>query len=144
MIENIERYYEELRELLTNIIPVKWSKIWCNFEIDKFERSAYYWFADSEANKIMSLGDLVDNNIINRAEYMKQFKKLVELGTRISRSTEQKSSLNWTGMTFVIDTSGEYSTDFTYDNLDDYDSSEREASWIHKHLKDYPEYIKSL
>lgn len=144
MKKKIELCYEELKELLIEILPIEWDKVWFRFEIDKFEESGQYFVLEHNSERIMTFCDMVDNGIIDDNTFDDDFEKMTNIGAKIFNTDMESGSPTWTCLTFLLDKSGAFNIEYSYDDLNDLGRIERKINWIRKYLVDYPEYIETL
>lgn len=143
-MQNVEKLYGELANLLNDRIPTKWDKIWFYTEIDELETSCRFYFIESESKEVIDSGIVQKRFNLDLEEYFTFIDELNDLAEKINSLMAEEYSNIWTTMTLILDSSWDFETDFTYESLDDTDRMDRRTEWNNKYLKDYPQYLASV
>lgn len=127
-------FLNDVGSKLNEVIPDEWEKIFLYAEILDGGIELYFWFVDSKKKQIVECMHIpqVYNIERNKIQY-----SMVELSRIISDMSEfgkRELSQNWTTMALIIENTGNFHMDLTYDDLDESDGQQRRIEWEKKYL----------
>lgn len=135
MIENLnESYFEKLAEVLNNIIPVDWDKIVFCAEIEPDVVTQLFYFKESGSDEFIQGGDIYEKYNVSRKEYLFFVSEVSDLMLEFSSEYAKQLESNWTSLTFILESTGKFKTEFGYENLELKPETERHIEWKAKYL----------
>jgi hypothetical protein len=145
MIEKIEKIQQEIGIFLVNMIPVEWDNIYFYAICETGYSDIYFCFKEKKTGIITS-SDFFGNRYkkhmyhIDRSQIchtlLKDALKLYE-----AYKEEYGSGKIWYTMTYIVESSGKFKIDFTYEPLED-GMLERRTKWETKYFGHELPYIK--
>ncbi|WP_111292756.1 immunity protein YezG family protein [Bacillus safensis] len=115
-MDNIEKKYEEIAEILNTMIPAKWDKVWTYAEIVDDSLEAIFYFNTADENLIYghkipkkyNVSELIYDELL--VDLLHTFKDLKE--------EYIKNNLGaWTTATLALEKSGKFSIDYGYEDI---------------------------
>ncbi|MCM2988290.1 antitoxin YezG family protein [Bacillus safensis] len=115
-MDNIEKKYEEIAEILNTMIPAKWDKVWTYAEIVDDSLEAIFYFNTPDENLIYghkipkkyNVSELIYDELL--VDLLHTFKDLKE--------EYIKNNLGaWTTATLALEKSGKFSIDYGYEDI---------------------------
>ncbi|OJU08951.1 MAG: hypothetical protein BGN88_07680 [Clostridiales bacterium 43-6] len=135
MIENLnESYFEKLAEALDNIIPVAWDTIIFYVEIEPDVVTHLFYFKESGNSNFTQGGDIYEKYNVSRKEYLLYVSEVSDLILEFNSEYSDQADSKWTSLTFLLESTGEFKTEFGYDNLELKSDTNRHNEWKEKYL----------
>lgn len=130
----MEELYQNAAEILNNMIPVPWKKIYLYAEVSEDSRQVIFYFYPEDKNvPIYSLD--ITNNFNVEEQYLDDLEdELYETFTELWDEFEKQKQEKWTNLTFILDNSGEFNIDYKYNDLSEVDSYEQQIIWEYKNM----------
>lgn len=135
MIENLnESYFTKLAEALNNIIPVAWDKIVFYAEVEPDVVTQLFYFRETEKSAYIQGGDIYEKYNVSRKEYLIFVYEVSDLILEFNSEYSEKVDSKWASLTFMLESTGKFKTEFGYENLELKLETERHNEWKEKYL----------
>src|ERR1700741_988723 len=122
MTPEIESYYSRIFQAAVDFVPIDYERIWIS----------------SEAGDGFCGADIFIKSLDGSFFYTSEGSEdLTELIFQMHSQFMQRGLRAWTSATFSINSNGQFSVDFGYESLPDFDVEhelQRRETWINKHL----------
>lgn len=131
----MEDLYQRAAEILNNLIPVPWKKIYLYAEVSDDSRQVFFYFYPEEKNVPIYSLDIIDKYNVEEQYFEELEDELYDVFTELWDVFERQKQEKWTNLTFILDNSGEFNIDYNYNDLAEADSYEQQIIWEYKYLK---------
>ena len=135
MNERIEAIYNKIANKANEMIPVKWSKILLNAEIEPGVMTIHYVFYDEQNTELILFDDIPDRYNVDEDIYYNYRNELNDLINELNNETINENGERWSIVTFILNADGKFSIDYSYENLDETDEMIRRERFEEKYLK---------
>ncbi|PLR81665.1 cytoplasmic protein [Bacillus canaveralius] len=130
----MEQLYQNAVEILNNMIPVPWEKIYLYAEVSEDSRQIYFYFyPEGETVPVYSL-DIVKKFNLQEDDFEQLEDELYDCFTEIWEEFGNQKQEKWTNLTFTLDHTGDFNIEYNYDDLSEVDSYEQQIIWEYKNL----------
>ena len=130
----MEKTYQEIVNVLVEIIPEDWSEIYLYAEYGEgYKKVFFYYYPTANEKPIYSLDiphdfkvDVENHNIMRR--------KLYDLFEVLWMEFKEQDQEQWTLLTFILDNTGEMKIDYSYEDIADLSPTDKQDEWEAKYL----------
>ena len=126
--------YQNIADVLVEMIPEEWEKILLYAEIrEGFSQVYFYYYPVKQEKPVYSL-DIVDIFNLDKNLY-KTFKQELndcfeELWTEFIVQNQEQ----WTSLTYILDNKGRMKISYGYDDISEFSPDEKQDKWEAKYL----------
>lgn len=132
-IEVMETIYQKIADRIQRMIPEKWSSVYLYAEKWAGYDTVYFYYYPENDNKALLHYEITEQFQVDSTE----FKHLEdELRDTIMLLYEKQMRLEaelWTGMTFILKSTGEFRIEYGYQDLSLLGPVEKRRLWKEKH-----------
>jgi len=129
-----ESYFTKLAEALNNIIPVEWDKIAYYAEVEPDVVGQFFYFREKGNPTYIQGGEICEKYNVNRKEYIIFVSEVYDLIQEFHSEYSEKANSKWNALTFVLESTGKFKTEFCYEDLESISETERRKEWKEKYL----------
>lgn len=131
----METLYQKVANILVNIIPEKWVKIYLYAEFrDGYEKVFFYYYPENRLLPIYSL-DITDLFNVDDVEFDKLENELYASFSELLEEFKIYEQEQWTYLTYILDNTGEMKINYGYENVSQICSVQKQDEWEDKYLK---------
>lgn len=135
MNENLnESYFTKLAEALNNIIPVEWEKIAFYAEVESDAVTQFFYFREKGNPTYIQGGDIYAKYNVSRKEYLIFVSEVSDLILKFNSEYSKKVNSKWNALTFILESTGKFKTEFSYEDLETKSQIKRREEWEEKYL----------
>lgn len=126
--------YQKAANLLVNLIPEKWNKVLLYSEIrEGYRKLFFYYYTHGTTSPIYSL-DITSKFEVDKKEFNKLERELYDCFTELLEEVKTQGQDPWTSLTYTLDYTGKMNIDYSYDDISQISSVEKQDQWEAKHL----------
>lgn len=130
----MEKLYQQAANLVNEMIPEPWDKIYLYTEVSEDSRQVYfYYYPEGQEIPIYSL-DITDKYEINEDKFNELDDLLYDCFTELWEEFKRNKQEVWTNLTFILDNTGKFKIEFGYEDLSEADLYESKVIWKYKYL----------
>jgi len=131
----MEQLYQEIANILVNIVPEEWKKILLYAEYrEGYKKVYFYYFPETGDKPIYSL-DIVDLFTIDEDELEELEDELYKCFSRLWEEFKEQEQERWTNLTFILENTGKMKINYGYENLSEISPVEKQDKWEAEYLK---------
>lgn len=131
----MEQLYQEIANILVNIVPEEWKKILLYAEYrEGYKKVYFYYFPETGDKPIYSL-DIVDLFTIDEDELEELEDELYKCFSRLWEEFKEQEQEQWTNLTFILENTGKMKINYGYENLSEISPVEKQDKWEAEYLK---------
>ncbi|WP_419893141.1 immunity protein YezG family protein [Oceanobacillus kimchii] len=132
--KNMEEIYQEVADILVNMVPEEWNRILLYAEIREGYRKVFFYYYTNN-NPIYSL-DIPDLFQIDEDSFESLEDDLYNCFSALwNEFKSQDVQEPWTSLTFILDNSGKMNIDYGYEDISELSPVEKQDDWEEKYLK---------
>ena len=109
--------YGEIANILNEIIPDKWNKIYLYGEVLDDFREVYFYFDSAISKDIVYGHDIPRTYNLDKKTYRQLLRELTKFIVDLHVEYKENNDIVWTNLTFLIDSSGKFNIKFNYDDI---------------------------
>jgi uncharacterized protein (TIGR01741 family) len=130
----MEDLYQKAAEILSNLIPVPWKKIYLYAEVSDDSRQVFFYFYPEDKNAPIYSLDIINKYNVEDQFFEELEDELYDVFTELWNLFEIQKQEKWTNLTFILDNSGEFNIDYNYNDWAEADSYEEQIIWEYTYL----------
>ena len=132
--------YGEIANILNEIIPDKWIKIYLYGEVLDDSREVYFYFDSVTSNDTVYGHDIPRTYNLDKKTYSQLLRELTKFVVDLHVEYKENNDIVWTNITFLLDSSGKFNIKFNYDDIlkSPFSSGERQIIWEYEVLDIQP------
>lgn len=135
----IEKYIEEIcpkiANILNEIIPEAWQKLYLYAEIHDFSGTVIFYYYNNKSIKPIYSLDIPKLYNIDEKYITKYIHEIYFYFDHLRNLFAKYKKPKWTSATFILDSTGKMKLDFSYEKLSEDDSIEDLLKWRKKYIK---------
>lgn len=132
--EQLGIIYQQIAELVVDIIPEEWSKVYLYGEIVEGSQTAYFYYYPYGSDSPVYSHDITELFTVSESEYSERWHQLVDIIQKLWREFKDNDQESWTNLTLTLENTGKFNIEFNYDDLSNADIHERKTIWKYKYL----------
>ena len=133
--EKLNVFYQQITDTVIEMIPVKWTLVKLYAEMwDDFSTIYFYYFPDNGAEPVLSLS-ISRLFEVDRDEYTRLKRRLRKQIEQLQDVFMANGQELWTNFTFILHSDGEFTIDYSYEDLSDLDPVEKRERWEARHIQ---------
>lgn len=113
----IEENYKEIAEILNEMIPVKWDKIWAYAEIVDDSSEVVFYFCNSDDEKLLFGHKIPQKFNVSKSVYKELLLNLFHSFEKLKEDYIKNELGAWTTATLQLEKSGKFSIDYGYEDI---------------------------
>ncbi|WP_031408841.1 immunity protein YezG family protein [Geobacillus vulcani] len=128
----MEYIYQQIADILVNMIPEAWRKILLYAEFrEGYKKIFFYYYPEKEGEPVYSL-DITDLFDVDENEFDRLENELYSCFSRLRE--EFKEQEPWTNLTYILDNTGRMKIHYGYDDLSEMSPVEKQEKWENEYL----------
>lgn len=132
--KGMEEIYLKAANILNEMIPEPWKKIYLYAEVSEDSRQVYYYYFPFEEDVPVYNLDIVKKFDVEEQKYEDLEDELYDCFTYLWEEFGEQNQEKWTNLTFKLEHTGEFDIDYNYDDLSEADSYEQQIIWEYKNM----------
>jgi len=133
--EKLNVFYQQITDTVIEMIPVKWTLVKLYAVMwDDFSTIYFYCFPDNGAEPVLSLS-ISRLFEVDRDEYTRLKRRLRKQIEQLQDVFMANGQELWTNFTFILHSDGEFTIDYSYEDLSDLDPVEKRERWEARHIQ---------
>lgn len=133
--KKMEQLYQEIANILANIVPEEWKKILLYAEYrEGYKKVFFYYFPETGDKPIYSL-DISDLFTIDEDEFEELEDELYKYFSILWEEFKEQEQEQWTNLTFILENTGKMKINYGYENLSEISPVEKQDKWEAEYLK---------
>ncbi len=125
--------FQELADKIKILIPEEWVKVLLSAEVSEDACTVYFYYYISGDNEPIYSLDIEDKKAVNVTSFKKNLYEMENHLRSIWEDFKNKKGESFTQMTFVLDASGEFKAEYSYDELSE-NPVEQKRCWMKKYI----------
>lgn len=131
----MEQTYQQIGNILVNIIPEKWKEILLYAEFrEGYKKVFFYYYPETGGEPVYSL-DITDIFNVDDAEFDGLENELYNCFSRLREEFKEQNQEIWTSLTFILNNTGKMKINYGYENISDLSPVEKQDKWEAEYLK---------
>lgn len=133
--KEMEQIYQEVADLLMEMIPEKWREIFLYAEMSEgMQTIFFYYYPDRKTESVYSL-HLVNLFNLDEQIWRALEDELFETFARLYEAFRKAEQKLWTNLTFVLKQDGQMRVKFDYDEITTIEPLEKLEKWKEEYLQ---------
>lgn len=128
----IDELYQEIADVLVEIVPEKWSKILVNAQVQGMDSSVFLYYYPAKAEEAINGTDIPTKFKAYKALYPQLIEELEVTFSQLWYAVKEQEEDTFTNVTYIIQADGEI--DVKYDEQPISDAQVFEDAWKKKYL----------
>ncbi|BBW97003.1 immunity protein YezG family protein [Geobacillus icigianus] len=130
----MEYIYQQIADLLVNMIPEAWRKILLYAEFrEGYKKIFFYYYPEKEGEPVYSL-DITDLFNVDENEFDRLENELYSCFSRLREEFKEQEQESWTNLTYILDNTGRMKIHYGYDDLSEMSPVEKQEKWENEYL----------
>lgn len=130
----MERLFQGIANTVNDMILQDWDKVLIYAEVGEgFSQVYFYYYPTGSEKPVYSL-DIPSIFNIDQHKYTELKRQLYDDFKELWREFKAQGQEPWTSVTFILERSGKFKMDYTYDDLSQLDPVEKQEKWEMKYL----------
>lgn len=131
----MEAVYQEVANILVEMIPEEWEKILLYAEVrEGFSQVFFYYYPVNQEQPVYSL-DIVDMFNIDKPLHRKLKQELYDCFEELWNVFMVQDQQLWTSLTYILDKMGRMKLNYGYDDISEISPDETQDKWEDEYLK---------
>ncbi|MFS0749856.1 immunity protein YezG family protein [Oceanobacillus sp. 1P07AA] len=131
----MEIQYQKAANLLVDMIPEPWEKVFLYAEIrEGYSQVYFYYYPENQGAPVYNI-DIPDIFDVNIKEYKGLKHDLYYCFEELLNEFSNQGHELWTSLTFILDNSGKMNIDYGYEDISEISPVEKQDKWEEKYLK---------
>ncbi|NCG68477.1 DUF600 family protein [Bacillus coagulans] len=133
--KQMELIYQQLANVLNEMIPEEWKKILMYSEIREGYAQMFFYYYPINCNQptySLDLTDIFDN--IDPSRYNELKYKLYDLCEKLWVEFKKQGQEQWTSLTYILENTGKMNIHFTYNDLSQLDPIKKQDKWEDEYI----------
>ncbi|MFC7393456.1 antitoxin YezG family protein [Scopulibacillus cellulosilyticus] len=132
--EVMEELYQRAANLINDIIPENWDKVYLYAEINEDGgRVFFYYYPINDKVPVYSL-DIINRFSVEKSEFDELNYDLFECFDELWEEFKRNNQEVWSNLIFILDNTGGFEIEYGYDDITDADQTEIHTVWAYRHL----------
>ncbi|MDQ0221349.1 DUF600 family protein [Peribacillus cavernae] len=133
--KDMEQIYQQIADILVNIIPEEWKKVYLYAEIREcYKKVFFYYYPDSREESVYSL-DITDEFIVDENKFDELENKLYRCFSDLLEEFNTQEQKLWTNLTFILDNTGKMKINYGYEDISQLSPVEKQERWEAEYLE---------
>lgn len=130
----MEQIYQQVANILVNIIPEEWEKIYLYAEMREGYKKVFFYYYPLNGDKPIYSLDITELFNISEDEFDEQENKLYNCFTDLREEFKEQEQDEWTNLTFFLDNTGEMKINYGYEDISQINPVEKQENWETEYL----------
>lgn len=130
----MESLYQKIAATVNEMIPQDWAKVLTYAETREGYAAVYFYYYPTGSDTPIYSLDIPDHFSIDQQKHAQLEDQLFEYFRELWYEFKAQGQEQWTSVTFILDRSGKFKMDFTYEDLSQMGPSEKRKLWKEKYL----------
>lgn len=133
--KNMEKIYQQVANVLVNIIPEEWKKIFLYAEYrEGYKRVFFYYYPITGVKPVYSL-DIMDLFNIDEEEFDELENELYKCFSILWEEFKEQEQEQWTNLTFILESTGRMKLNYGYETISEISPVDKQDRWESEYLK---------
>lgn len=131
---SMEVIYQEVGNILVEMIPEEWEKIFLYAEIREGDSQVYfYYYPVNHKQPVYSL-DIMDIFNLDKSFYKKLKKELYACFEELWNEFKVQNQEQWTHLTYILNSTGKMKLNYGYEDISELSAIEKQEKWEAEYL----------
>ena len=135
MSEQLDELYQEIADVLVDIIPEPWKKILLYAEFQGVNENVFFYYYPMKKGEPVFSGDIPVKYKVNQDLHVQLFEELQVCFKQLWIDTRAGNDDPWTSTTFMLLHDGQMNIAFNYDDISQLSAQEKHEAWVEEHIK---------
>lgn len=132
--ENMENIYQNIANVLNDMLPEEWSRILLYAEIrEGYAHIFFYYYPINSKKPIYSL-KIEEKFNLDIQRYSELENQLYDYCEELWHEFGGQQQEKWTSLTFILDNNGKMKVHYQYNDLSEIDPTSKRKQWEEKYL----------
>ncbi len=130
----IRELYQELANIVFDMIPEKWSMVYLYGEVLSDSRTAYFFYRRSSDKELIYSHDIPEKCNVDKRIYDRKLITLLHCLADLNKEHAVNFEKEWTNLTFILESNGKFNITYKYDDVlsCEYRSIDRQKIWMYE------------
>lgn len=133
--KEMEQIYQQVADLLMEMIPEKWQEIFLYAEVGEGVQTVFFYYYSARKNEAIYSLDLVNLFDLDKQKWKALGDELHKTFTRLHKAFGKAGQKLWTNLTFMLNQDGQMKIKFDYDDKTGLDPLEKLDKWKQEYLQ---------
>lgn len=130
----MEQRYQQVADILVNMIPEEWDKILVYAEIrEDYKKVFFYYYTQLREKPVYSL-DIPEAFDISEDEFDELENELYNSFTKLWEEFRVQNQEQWTNLTYMLERTGKMKIDYGYEDIAELNPVEKQDKWEAEYL----------
>lgn len=132
MTNRVEELYQEIADVIVDIVPEKWKKVYVNAQVQGMDSKAFLYYVPAKSEDVMSGAHIPEKFKAYKDLYAKLLEELEVTFSQLWFALKEEDEDVFTNVTYILSNDGEIDVD--YDEQPVTDLEQHHASWLAKYV----------
>lgn len=133
--KGMEQIYQEVADILIQMIPEKWQDIFLYAEMDEGGQRLFFYYYPAARTEPVYMLDMAQVFNLKKQKLERLNNQLYRAFARLYEEFSKAGEKQWTNLTFMLNHKGNMKVKFDYDNLSMTNFSEKKEKWEAEYLQ---------
>jgi uncharacterized protein (TIGR01741 family) len=129
----IESIYQEIANKVNVMIPEQWDKLFLYTQVDEPSTVYFYYYPIEQETPVYYL-EIPKRFEVERREVNDRVFSILDLFRILQEEFRKNKQELWTNLTFILESTGKFKIDYSYEDLSKVDFYEQHIIWRYKYL----------